>query len=69
MQKIGGPVDRIDDPALTLEISAFDRRVLFGEKPEIGARESQLLAQNAVGADIGLADEITRPFARDLEFF
>jgi hypothetical protein len=61
-------VDRIDDEAVGL-VGAVDRAAFFGEKAVAGAHARQFLDQDALGALVGIGDEIRRSLHRDLQVF
>jgi len=68
VEKIGGAVQRIDDPTVPAVLGR-DLAALLEHEAIVGARLLQFLAQQALGLDVGLADEIARPLARDLKLF
>ena len=66
VQKIGGAVERIDDPAMAL-VGALALPAFFAEKAIARARLGELLIERFLGAAVGGADEIGRTFERDLQ--
>jgi hypothetical protein len=66
VEKIGGAVERIDDPAMGL-VGAGMRAAFLAEKAVIRAGLGKLLAQDGLGAVVGGGDEIAWPFERNLE--
>ena len=63
---VGGAVQGIDDPACA-GVHAGDDTALFHQKAELRSRPVQLVIEDLLGAAVGLADEIGRPLARDLQ--
>ncbi len=55
--KIGGAVERIDDPAMGL-VGALDGAALLHQKAVAGTRLGELLEQGLLGLDVGGGDEI-----------
>src|ERR1022692_100480 len=66
VQKIGGAVERVDDPAVRL-VGALARTSFLAEKAVTGPRLGELLVQRLLGAAIGGRDEIRRALERDLQ--
>ena len=66
VQEIGGAVERIDDPTMGA-VGAFDHAALLHEETVAGPGPGQLGIEDLLGAGIGGADEIGRPFERNLE--
>ena len=66
MQKIGGAVERIDDPAMRL-VGALLEAAFLAEEAVAGPRLGELGAQNLLGAMVGRGDEIGGALQRDLQ--
>src|ERR1700675_4211720 len=66
VQEIGGAVERIDDPAMTL-VGAGPGPAFFAEKAGGRPRLRQFLVDDLLGAAIGGGDEIARPLERHLQ--
>src|ERR1700675_1004956 len=66
VQEIGGAVERIDDPAMTL-VGAGPGPAFFAEKAGGRPRLGQFLVDDLLGAAIGGGDEIARPLERHLQ--
>ena len=65
VEEVGRAVDRVDDPAAAA--GARDGARLLHEEAELGAGLVELLAENALGAPVGLADEVAGTLDRHLE--
>ena len=66
VQKVGGAVEGIDDPAMG-GIGAFDLAALLHEEAVAGTRPGQFGEDDLLGAMIGGADEIRRDLSATLE--
>src|SRR5262249_27047284 len=68
MQEIGCPVERIDDPGVTL-VGPADLAAFFEDKAIAGPCLAQSVNEDFLGPAVGRRDEIARPLDRDLEIF
>src|ERR1700740_2937475 len=66
VQEIGGAVEWIDDPAVTL-VGAGARAAFLAEKTVGRPRLGQFLVDDLFGAAVGGGDEIARPLERYLQ--
>src|ERR1700687_3838546 len=66
VQKIGGAVERIDDPGVAL-VGALALAAFLADKAVTGPRLGKFGQQRLLGAAVGGGDEITRTFERDLQ--
>jgi hypothetical protein len=66
VEKIGGAVERVDDPAMRL-VGAFLEAAFLAEKAVARPRLGELLAQDFLGAMVGGGDEIGRALQRHLQ--
>jgi len=68
VEEIAGPVERVDDPA-RLAFIAFDGSRFLHDETPARTRLAEFVIERALGAHVGLGDEIGRPLAADLEVF
>ena len=66
VQKIGGSVERIDDPAVG-RVGAGAGTAFLAEESVVGPRLGELLAHDLLGAPVGGRDKVARSLQRDLE--
>ncbi len=66
VQKIAGPVERIDDEA-RLALGPGNFTALLHQEAPVGARGEQLVIDRAFGVLIGFRDEVCRALAADLQ--
>jgi hypothetical protein len=66
VQEIGGAIERIDDPPMTL-VGAGARAAFFAEKAVVRPRLGEFLIDNFLGPPVGRGDEIARALERDLQ--
>ena len=68
MQKIGGPIERIDEPSVAF-VGAFDAAAFLHHKTIARTRPRQFLIEDFFGLAVGSGDEISGPLDRDLQVF
>ena len=68
VKEVGRPVEWIDDPQ-PLVVGALGGSRFLHQQAERGTRLRQLGAQDLLGLQVGLGDEVGRTLARDLELF
>ena len=66
VQEVGGAVQRIDEPAMLIVVTA-DSAALFHEKGVAGSRLGQFGEDDVFRLAVGLADIVARPLHRDLQ--
>ena len=72
VQEIGRAVERVDDPAVVsggVGVRSGQAPALLHRQPETGPALAQFVQQGLLGPEVGGADEIRWPLARDLELF